>query len=213
MNLLRNIFLLFSIFLFCSCPNDDSNLKEDFPLIKSNYKALFCIILLLFSLSCKNDRKFDNGVRDAISEKDSIYKELFLKVYLKDTLVLNREYEGIIELFHPLHDSIKLINSEEKFTITYLKIFNPNQDYHKIERFECDSLFDGTNRLNDTLKIPFSVTPRKQGEQYVGMILDEEIYLDAYQYNDSTASRVLLNEYRIRENIFVTQGDEDNISN
>jgi hypothetical protein len=166
---------------------------------------IVCVFVLCF-YNCKNKQTKDKiNSSSLIEEKDSIYKGLYINVFLNDTIKVNTETKGLIKLFHPLQDSIKLSPEDMRFAIAYFNIFSNDKKTSSIKKNECDSLFYQAEILNDTIHIPFKVKPNKIGDFYIGIILDEEIFLEGYQYKDSTKSRVLLNSYNISEDIYVKE--------
>ena len=62
---------------------------------------------------------------------------------------------------------------------------------------------DITNKIKDTLITPFYIIPNKVGSQYIGVIIDEMIFLNAYKYADSSVTRMLQNEHIYQKNIYV----------
>lgn len=167
-------------------------------------KKIIIIFLSIFYLGSCTDvkteiRKKTNS--NILKKEDSIYKELYINIDVKDQISSNTEYEGVLKFYHPLQDSIKLTKGDLRFAITYLNIFNKDRDIKTIKKIECDSLFHHTKKINDTLLIPFKIKSKSIENGFIGIILEEEIYLEGYKKADSLGSRALLNTFIIKEDI------------
>jgi len=169
---------------------------------KIYFLVLFVTVIIMGCKENKQKESLENR-KEKYYKQDPTYKSLSIIVDIQDTLVLGEKYRGELKFHHLLQDSIKVLKKDERFNIVYLNTFSHKRKINEIIKKECDSFYGMANKLKDTIITPFYITPKKLGSQYIGFIIDEETYLSAYQYKDSTKSRVLFNTFTINKNIYV----------
>ncbi|WP_422106030.1 hypothetical protein [Winogradskyella sp.] len=172
--------------------------------MKSKSKSRIIIVYLIFFClySCNNEKTKITS----LANEDPLVESFRVEVVIKDTLIEGKRNFGDIIIYNKLRDSIKRSNKDVRIVTSCLNIFESNKDIIEINEKECDTFYQATDDFENS-RIPFYIVPKKTGNQIIGGLINEDIYLYAYKYSDTSLSRYINFEHRFSEKVYVVKNN------
>ena len=148
------------------------------------------IILMILNLSCKK----------AVIEKP-ILKQTYIELKLNDTFVKNKYNKGEFRILSYLNDSVKKTPKDFKFASLFVTISSKNVE--EVFEIECDTFYEKTEKLKDTMIIPFYVKSNLTGKSNFVSIVDIEYILNATKFKDTSKRKVIKDRYTVTKPVYI----------
>ncbi len=166
------------------------------------------IILVITSLSfCSCNKEKKDFKKSLISNaKDSVKgKDIFMDIIMEKDTLNAEEQNGVIKVWFRLNDTIKFTLKDQRHIIAFLALV-PKSNITKnsiepIERIKKELNLKLRNS-NDTIKIPFKITPRVPGKSSFVCLISDIYILHAYN-KSSNKVRMITYEHGLKKDVYV----------
>lgn len=173
---------------------------------------LLSILLLLFDCNDRKIKEINSHLfikQDTLHvlyidvKNDSVFKDARVLIDIQDTLQLGKRNFGDLYSVKFYHDSIKRDFKEDfRGVVSCIGISDSkfNEEFENVK--SCDSFYQVDLNF-EKVRIPFYVIPNKKGRLFINGRIKEQIFLNAYKYEDSTVIRYIELEHHFELPVYV----------
>ncbi len=163
------------------------------------------LLFIVLVISCQGNNNFKevpkttyyyNYTRDS-SKISSLVEVGF---FLPDTLVCNKKYDGEFLFINRLHDSIHRSDKDSRSLSVLISISKGDE---RLKRQQIDTFNISIDKINDTIRHKFELTPFQKGENSINIYVEEAVFLYSEKYFKDGNYRLLNNSLETEHEIYV----------
>lgn len=148
-----------------------------------------CLFLIVIFSSCFNKKTSKNISETKVLDSLRAINISYIDVSMENDTLERKEEKGIIKFFFKIDDTLKLSSKDERRIFALFSLVPNRENKNKLGKdIEKELIFSSLN-VNDTIIIPFSLTPHFSGKATISGIMADVYYLHSYN-NDGKVRRV-----------------------